>query len=569
MFSRSYLIGLLLAVLCIQAAPGIRAQIPGVTTPVTNSASKEPSALPDPLKRETPRGCILGFIRAAGEDSYKVAAEYFQPVQTRHRIAEDDEELASQLFSILSLKFNGPLDSISNDPNGRTDDGLPTDQEKIGGVKGLSEDFPTYLVRIEDEQGRKLWYISRKTLDQVPHTYDSLQFPAIEKHIPQEFKESRFLAMPLWQWIAILLFAPVALLLARMVTYGSQALLLAWRKRKGLKVAPTRPFFKPDPITFALAILGHFWFVNYIGTSILYRLYYRRVLFILFAAAFYWILTLVTEFIARRISQSLSTRGMFAERSIVSLVRRSLEVTIFLFVALTVLRTLGVDVSTALAGVGIGGLALGLGAQKTFENVFGGVSILFDKVIVVGDVCKINNQVGTVEDIGLRSTRLRTGERTLLSIPNGTMATSTIENLRFRDKFQCQQAIRLRYDLSPDHVRYVLEQIRELLRQNPKVEESSARVRFVRFAENALEVELYCYILETDYGEYLATQEKLFLTIMDSLESTGAVVAYTGQTTIVNKDAWVDPEKAKAAKSAMEKAHNPGVPGPNGPGPHS
>lgn len=565
MFSRRYLIGLIVAVICVHAAPGIRGQIPGITAPPSNSA-KEPATPPDPLRRETPRGCILGFIKAAGEDRVKTAAQYFQPVQGRHRVAEDDEELAAQLFGILSLKYNGPLDSISNDPNGRSDDGLPGDQEKIGGTKELSPDFPIYLVHLDDEQGRKLWYISRKTLDQVPHEYDSLQFPAIEKHVPKALKESRFLAMPLWQWIAILLFAPVALLLARMFTFASQSGLRAWKKHEGLKIAPARPFFKPDPITFALAILAHYWFVSYIGTSILYRLYYRRVVLILFAAAFYWVLTLVTELIAKRISQSLSARGMLAERSIVSLVRRSLEVTIFLFVALTVLKTLGADVSTALAGVGITGLALGLGAQKTFENVFGGVSILFDKVIVVGDVCKINNQVGTVEDIGLRSTRLRTSERTLLSIPNGTMATSTIENLRFRDKFQCQQVIRLRYDLSSDHVRYVLEQIRELLRQDPKVEESSARVRFIRFAENALEVELFCYILEGDYVEYLATQEKLFLTIMETLENAGAVVAYTGQTTIVNKDAWVDPEKAKAAKSAMEKMRNPRVSGPDGPG---
>lgn len=544
---------------CIQVVPAAAAQIPGVTAPASNS-SKESATPPDPLKRETPRGCILGFIRAAGEDRLKEAADYFQPVQRRLRVAEDDQELASQLFSILSLKFNGPLDSISNDPNGRTDDGLPADQEKIGGIRGVSEDFPIYLVRADDEQGRKLWYISRKTLQQVPHEYDSLQFPAIEQYMPKALKETRFLAMPLWQWFAILLFAPAALLVARIVTFASQALMRVWRKSKGLKVTPARPFFKPDPITFALAILTHFWFVSYIGTSILYRLYYRRVVFILFAAAFYWILTLVTELIARRLSESLSARGMLAERSIVSLVRRSLEVTVFLFVALTVLKTLGADVSTALAGVGITGLALGLGAQKTFENVFGGVSILFDKVIVVGDVCKINNQVGTVEDIGLRSTRLRTGERTLLSIPNGTMATSTIENLRFRDKFMCQQVIRLRYDLSPDHVRYVLEQIRELLRQNPKVEESSARVRFIRFAENALEIELFCYILETDYGEYLAAQEKLFFAVMELLENAGAVVAYTGQTTVVSKDTWVDPEKAKAAKSAMEKMRNPGVP---------
>jgi MscS family membrane protein len=252
---------------------------------------------------------------------------------------------------------------------------------------------------------------------------------------------------------------------------------------------------------------------------------------------------------------------MLAERSIVSLVRRFVEVSIFLFVLLAVLHTLGFDVSTALAGLGIGGLALGLGAQKTFENMFGGVSVLFDKVVQIGDNCKINNQTGVVEDIGLRSTRLRTPERTLLSIPNGIMATATIENLRFRDKFLCQQTIRLRYDLSPDHVRFVLGAIRELLEKDPKVEDSTARVRFLRFAEYAIEVEIYCYILEREFTDYLATQEALLLRVMETVEAAGAVIALPTQTTFVTQDSWTDPEKAKAARAAIEKFRAPGVPG--------
>jgi MscS family membrane protein len=233
------------------------------------------------------------------------------------------------------------------------------------------------------------------------------------------------------------------------------------------------------------------------------------------------------------------------------------EVVIFVFVTLVVLRSLGVDVSTALAGVGIGTLALGLGAQKTFENVFGGVSVLFDKVILVGDVCKVNNQTGVVEDIGLRSTRLRTGERTLLSIPNGIMASVTVENLRFRDKFLCQQTIRLRYDLAPDHVRNILEEIRRLLLDDPKVEDSSARVRLLRFGEYALEIELYCYILETDYVAYLASQEDLLLQVMAALEKSGAVVALPTQTTLVAQDSWFDPKKGK---EVIEKINTPEAP---------
>lgn len=561
MVSGRYFSAWLLVLLCPMVAQRVHAEIPGLATTAA-SATPHPAIPPDPLKRETPRGCVLGFIKAAGEERYEVAAQYFQQPSGRHRSSlEDEEELASQLFTILSLKFTGPLDFISDDPLGRLDDGLPADQEKIGGIHGLSEDFPIYLVRVEDEQGRKLWYISRKTLDQVPHVYESLEYPAIEEKIPKPLVENRFLAMPLWQWIAFLLFAPLALLIARIFTYLVQVLLRYRLQHQGATLPPGQPFFKPDPITLSIGIFFHYLFVSYTGTSILYRLYYRRVVFVLFAAAFYWILTRITRALTRRIGASLINRGMYAERSIISLMRRFLEIILFLVVILTVLKTFGVDITPALAGVGIGGLALGLGAQKTFENVFGGVSILFDKVIVIGDSCKINNQTGKVEDIGLRSTRLRTSERTVLSIPNGTLASSTIENLRFRDKFLCQQVIRLRYDLSPDHIRFVLGKIRDLLRENPKVEDLSARVRFIRFADYALEIEIFCYILEGEYNAYLETQEALLLSIMEAIEKAGAVVALPSQTTIVTQDSWINPEKAKAAKAAVERVRDPGVPG--------
>ncbi len=548
----------------LSCAPAF-SQIPGLTlsqTPVAPTAKAEPSVPPDLLGRETPRGTLLGFVKAAQEEHYKVAIQYFQPGVNRRRHSEaDDEELAAQLLTIFNQKFPGALDLISRDPQGRLDDGLPPDEEKVSGAIGFNEKIPILLIRQEDEEGRRLWYFSRSSLDHVPELYESLTFPELEKKIPQSLVSNRFLSMPLWQWIALIVFIPVALFVGRLLTLLSLFLFSRWRKMRGKPALVPEKFLKVDPITLTIAILLHYVFVGYIGTSLLYRLYYRHVVWIFLAISFYWILTRITRAISSRIGASLTTRGMLAERSIVSLVRRFTEVSIFLLVSLLILRNLGVDVSTALAGVGIGGLALGLGAQKTFENMFGGVSILFDKVIQIGDTLRINNQTGVVEDIGLRSTRLRTFERTLIAIPNGTMATATLENLRFRDKFLCQQTIRLRYDLSPDHVRYVLGKIQELLIEDQKVEDASARVRFVRFAEYALELEIYCYILEPDYSAYLATQEQLFLKIMDEIEKAGAVVALPTQTTFVSQDSWIDPQKAKAAQVAVEKARDPGVPG--------
>lgn len=563
---RRVVLPLLFALLfCVPA----HSQIPGLsvsqTAPAPAAAVKqEPAVPPDPLGlgRETPRGTLLGFIKAAQDERYNVAAQYFQaPINRRRRSEEDDEELAAQLLTILNQKFAGSLDLISRDPLGRLDDGLPADQERIPSALGFSDKNPILLVRLEEEQGHKLWYFSRASLEHVPEIYDSLTFPGLEKKIPETLVTHRLLSMPLWQLIAILLYIPVAFLAGRLLTLVCIFAVSRWRKARGKPPLMYGKFFRVDPITLTFAIVLHYLFVGYIGTSLIYRLYYRHVVWIFLAFAFYWILTRITRAISSRIGASLTARGMLAERSIVSLVRRFTEISIFVLVTLLVLRSLGVDVSTALAGVGIGGLALGLGAQKTFENMFGGISILFDKVIQIGDTCRINNQTGVVEDIGLRSTRLRTPERTLLSIPNGVMSSATLENLRFRDKFLCQQTVRLRYDLAPDHVRFVLGKIRDLLIEDPKAEDASARVRFVRFAEYALEVEIYCYILEPEYSAYLATQEQLFLKIMDTIEKAGAVLALPTQTTLVTLDSWVNPEKAKAAQAAVEKARDPGVPG--------
>ncbi len=564
MLLRRFLNLVILAGLCSAGAPA-HAQIPGLSSSSSSSttAAQQPQVSADPLGRETPRGCLLGFIKVAQEEKYSVAVQYFQPLPPRRKMsAEDEEELAAQLLTILNQKFSGPLDFVSRDPQGRLDDGLPPDQERIDNALGSDNSFPVLLVRLEDAEGRKLWYFSRSTLDEVPKVYDSLTFPEMEKKLPAYLVEHRLLGVPFWQWLALLLFIPLAFLAARLITLLLESAMRYWRKARRLPMVPLDPLTKIGPLTFVIALLIHYALAAYIGTSLLYRFYYRRLIWICLAIAFYWLLTRVTRAISARIGASLSSRGMYAERSIVSLIRRFVEVSIFILVTLIVLHGLGFDVSAALAGVGIGTLALGLGAQKTFENMFGGVSILFDKVILIGDTCKVNNQTGVVEDIGLRSTRLRTPERTLLSIPNGTMATAVIENLRFRDKFLCQQIIRLRYDLSPDHVRFVLEEIRQLLLDNPKVEDSSSRVRFIRFSDYALEVEVYCYILESDYAAYLAVQEALLLTIMDALEKAGVVVALPTQTTFVSQDAWIDPEKAKAAKIAVEKMRDAGVPGP-------
>ena len=529
----------------------------------TPAAATAPSAATpsDPLElgRETPRGTVIGFIRAAQSENYDIAVQYFEP--RRRAGVEPEQELAKELFAILNARFRGSLDSITNDPMGRQEGGPPREQVIEGGTGGLSESFPLYLVHTEVARGAKVWLISRQTLDLVPEVYDSLRFPQLEKRLPKFLVKTRLLGMPLWQWIAIVLFAPVALLLgwlaAVLLRFCSQ------RIRRALGLAtPTEPLRRFGPAAVLGAVIIHYYFVYLIEASILYRQYYRNLLLILLAFAIYWAITRLNYWLSLRMWNQLTNRGMYAERSLVSLTRRVLDVVIFFLIALLVFKNiLDWNLTAALAGLGIGGLAIGLGAQKTFENMMGGISILTDRAVLVGDACRIGDQRGIVEDIGLRSTKLRTEERTLVSIPNGTVATAVLENFRLRDKILFRQVVRLRYDLAPDHVRYVIEQLRQVLVRHAKVEEASGRVRLLKLGENAIEVEIYAYILTREYREFLAVQEELILQAMDVLESSGAAVALPTQTTMVTRDSWVDPQKAAAAQKAMEKSRDPGVPG--------
>ncbi len=226
---------------------------------------------------------------------------------------------------------------------------------------------------------------------------------------------------------------------------------------------------------------------------------------------------------------------------------RILKAVIFALGVLAILGNLGFNMSTALAGLGIGGLAIGFGAQKTIENLFGGVSVLADEVFRVGDVCRFGDRTGVVEDIGLRSTRIRTEDRTLLAIPNGTVATINLENFSRRDKILLKTNLGLRPESKADHVRFVVAGIRKLLYSHPKVETQTVRVRLTDIAGSSLNVEVVSYILTRDFNEFSAVREDLLLRMMDVVEDAGGSLALPSQTLYISRDAGLEKEKAENA----------------------
>jgi MscS family membrane protein len=260
----------------------------------------------------------------------------------------------------------------------------------------------------------------------------------------------------------------------------------------------------------------------------------------------------------KRVRNRALARGHSGTGSLMLLGERIIKAVIVMIALFLILGVLGFNMSTALAGVGIGTLAVGFGAQKTIENLFGGVSVLGDEVMRVGDVCKFGDRTGTVEDIGLRSTRVRTEERTLLAIPNGTVATINVENLSRRDKILFKTMLGLHLDTAPDHLRYVLEQIREVLSGHPKIEKNTIRVRLTELTPSSINVELLCYVLTMDFNEFAEVREELLLQIMKFVEESGTTLASASQTLYLSGDPGSTKDPAGAAKIVSE--HTSSVP---------
>ena len=214
---------------------------------------------------------------------------------------------------------------------------------------------------------------------------------------------------------------------------------------------------------------------------------------------------------------------------------------------------LGLPVYGILAGLGVGGLAIALAAQPTVENLIGGLSLFADKPIRVGDVCRYGTEEGTVEAIGIRSTRLRGGDRTLTTMPNGVLSKMPLVNLSQRDRMLIRSVIGLRYETSPEQLRYLLVKIREALQRHPKIHPELVRVRFVGFGASSLDIELFAYVKTTKGPEFLSVREELFLQVMDIVNESGTGFAFPSQTLYFGRDGGLDAKKTEAAEAQMRQ----------------
>jgi len=272
---------------------------------------------------------------------------------------------------------------------------------------------------------------------------------------------------------------------------------------------------------------------------------------IITAAAY--LLHLAINWIANATIAKMSARSSTIDSQLIRLGFRLLFwVAVVLAVALMA-EDLGVPVAALAASLGVGGLAIALAAQTTLENLVAGLTIYGDRSVSVGEFCRVGDTSGTVEEIGLRTTRLRTLERTLITIPNADFAKQIQENFTRRDHILFETVLGLRYETTDEQLRFVLGKLRELFYAHPKVMKDKLRVRFIGFGAYSLDIEIFAYIRTQDKPTFLAIREDLLLRIMKLVDEAGAGFAFPSQTNYLASDSDINKDLVWTAEDAVRR----------------
>jgi len=257
-------------------------------------------------------------------------------------------------------------------------------------------------------------------------------------------------------------------------------------------------------------------------------------------AGLFW-LTVLTFFELLILSPSIPEESVDA--NLVRLIARCIGIVGVIIILSFGAQDLGLPVLSLLTGLGVGGLAVALAIRPTLENLIGGIILYIDKPVRVGDFCSFGDRLGTVEKIGVRSTQLRARDRTLISIPNANFANLELVNWAQIDKMLINATIGVRYETTPDQMRFVLVTLREMMIAHPKIETETVRVRMSEFADFSKNINIRIFALTNDWNEFFAIKEDVLLRVDEIVTKAGVGFAFPSRTLYLGRDAKPDDER--------------------------
>ena len=265
-----------------------------------------------------------------------------------------------------------------------------------------------------------------------------------------------------------------------------------------------------------------------------------------------WMLYNAVEVVAIALDRFTERTDSEMDDHLVPLVRKILRIAIIIVTVITIIQQWGYDVTSLIAGLGLGGLAFALAAPQTLANLFGSLMSFTDRPFTLGDWIKTSHGEGVVEEIGLRSTKIRTFTKSLISVPNADIASAPVENFAYMNLRRIKTTVGLTYSTTPEQMEYVVEGIKDLIREEPGMYKEAFYVNFVEFSASSLDVMIYCFTETTNWGEFLAIRQRFYLNIMRLVKEAGSDFAFPSQSLYVENPIGLYEQKASGAPPRLD-----------------
>ncbi len=493
-----------------------------------------------PPAPDSPRAAVTSFLELTERGKFEEAARYLEVPRDR---TDDAAELARRLDAVLDRRVPLDLESISPLSGGNAGDGLPKGIDQIGEI-AVDEDSPPHPVKLRRSRKTNApWVFTRDTVEQVDEWYLGLDDRWLIETLPPALSRMGPRGLLWWQWIAM----PCVLLLSWGAGWATSRVFRRIARVPLERTASTlddRALFRlSGPFTLFWTLVAAWFGLQFVHLLPRAEEFAERVLLAGHLIALFWALFRLVDVVLSLVETSPWGRAHVALRSQMPLVGRVAKIVLFAIGLVAMLAQLGYPIASLLAGLGIGGLALALAAQKTVENLFGAFSIGADQPFREGDFVRVEDFVGTVEVIGLRSTRFRTLDRTLITIPNGKLADMRLESLSARDRLRLSCILGLEYGTTEEQMKGVLDGFAEVLERQPKLWKDSKTVRFVAFGSSSLDIEIMAWFTTSDWTEFLAIRQEVLLGFMRVVERVGTAFAFPTQTIELRGDNAGGPDR--------------------------
>lgn len=499
--------------------------------------------IPDSFGRDTPRTTVQGFISALSANDDLLASNYLN-LST----SDNPTTTVRQFKQALDAggRFSPDL-QLSNSPDGNLTDQLSPNQENVGSISISDKTVPLILERVASQKGEQYWQFSSETLSSIPDVLENTKPTLISQYTFESLENKKVFGYQ----VADLVTAAVLIIGSFLLTY-----ILIWMLYHLLRITYPRvrgePLPLPDKMILPLAVVTMALILTevmvYAGVSVTLREPINRFTEVASWLATTWLLLRIIDVIFTR-AVTLSYRKNHIERvSILGLLRKVVKVMLLIFAIIVIFGNLGFDLTTGIAALGVGGLALALGAQKTIENLVGSVVVVADSPVRIGDYCKFGTYEGTVIDIGIRSSRVRTLNRTIVTVPNGDFSSMQIENFTSRDMFHFLHHLYIKRSADMDAVFEMVKDLDAFLNEHELTNEEWNQANILELRQDCYVIQLRAYLNAASATEFYPKQDILLVDIFALIKKYNVEHALPTQLIVSQGESEYESEYNKTTK---------------------